>query len=416
MTVLLHIIERHADELASLWDLRQRLATAHHFSFRELWVMDRRLEANVEGLALAREEAWPICRQQLGLETAGDVFTHAIVAFHAGRMDWLTEVLEAAKDSPRAWRGLVGALGWIALPSVKPLLSFLLAASDPHQRRLGLAAAAAHRYDAGEPLRNALEDSASSVRAEALRAAGELGLGMLDPVLRSHAHDPDPQCRFWAAWSASILARNSEALQVLVDEIEAAGPLSEEAVGVVARRFSLDGAQRWLQRPDAAPPDLRVRLLAAGARGSPELVSWLIAHMDAPDTARLAGASFAAITGVVLDRDGLEGERPESVSAGPNEDPADENVEMDADGDLPWPSAQKVRAFWNAYAARFVSGERYLLGAPITAPGCMALLRSGRQEQRAAAAMELALLQASPLFPVTAPAFRQSALLASTSA
>jgi hypothetical protein len=57
--------------------------------------------------------------------------------------------------------------------------------------------------------------------------------------------------------------------------------------------------------------------------------------------------------------------------------------------------------------------SRYLLGRPITIESLRQALKIGYQRQRAAAAIELALLNpGKPLFEVRAPAHRQQRLLA----
>ncbi|HZU36110.1 MAG TPA: hypothetical protein VFA18_09385, partial [Gemmataceae bacterium] len=93
---------------------------------------------------------------------------------------------------------------------------------------------------------------------------------------------------------------------------------------------------------------------------------------------------------------------------GPTEDPADENVAMDADDNLPWPNPPAIEKWWKANQAGFARGTRHLLGKPLTPEWLQHVLRTGRQRQRAAAALELAGLQPERgLFEVRAPGFRQ---------
>jgi uncharacterized protein (TIGR02270 family) len=123
------------------------------------------------------------------------------------------------------------------------------------------------------------------------------------------------------------------------------------------------------------------------------------------------------ITGVDLAYEDLEGEWPEGFEAGPTEEPEDDNVEMDADEDLPWPAPELIRKWWDDNKDRFRPGRRYLCGAPITAEQCWNVLRTGYQRQRIAAALELALMRPdAPLFETRAPGFRQQRLLAANRA
>ncbi|MCI5164482.1 MAG: hypothetical protein D3917_21205 [Candidatus Electrothrix sp. AX5] len=147
----------------------------------------------------------------------------------------------------------------------------------------------------------------------------------------------------------------------------------------------------------------------AGVLGDPVAVPWLIEIMAVPELARVAGEAFSMITGLDLAYEDLEGEWPEGFAAGPTEDPEDEDVDLDSDEDLPWPAPALITGWWEANKGKFSNGTRYLAGQPIAPAHLSQVLVSGFQRQRAAAAMELALLKPEqPLFEVRAPGFRQA--------
>jgi uncharacterized protein (TIGR02270 family) len=107
-----------------------------------------------------------------------------------------------------------------------------------------------------------------------------------------------------------------------------------------------------------------------------------------------------------------KGEGPEGFTVGPTEAPEDRNVDMDPDEDLPWPKPEAIHTWWQRYQGQFRPGTRYLLGKPMSPDSLQDVLRNGRQRQRAAAALELALQQpGQPLFEIRAPGFRQQQLL-----
>src|SRR5262249_51964936 len=111
--------------------------------------------------------------------------------------------------------------------------------------------------------------------------------------------------------------------------------------------------------------------------------------------------------------DKLEGPKPDGFEAGPNEDPEDDNVALDPDDDLPWPDPALVKKWWESRRGSFSKDTRYLLGQPITAESLRQSLKTAYQRQRAAAALELALLKPGrPLFEVRAAGYRQQQLLA----
>ena len=115
------------------------------------------------------------------------------------------------------------------------------------------------------------------------------------------------------------------------------------------------------------------------------------------------------ITGVDIEFIDLDGDKPEGFEAGPTENPEEEDVSMDPDLNLPWPDAGKVSAWWKENSGSFKPGVRHLLGKPITAESAREALQTGRQRHRAAAALELALMDpGKPLVEVRAPGYRQS--------
>jgi uncharacterized protein (TIGR02270 family) len=151
----------------------------------------------------------------------------------------------------------------------------------------------------------------------------------------------------------------------------------------------------------------------AGLIGDPTYVPWLMKHMADDKLARLAGESFSLITGADLALLDLERPPPEDLQSGPNDDPNDANVDMDQGDDLPWPDLERIERWWAQNSARFVAGQRYFVGAPVTREQGIEVLRTGYQRQRILAAQHLCLLEpGSVLFEWRAPAWRQSQVLA----
>ena len=172
--------------------------------------------------------------------------------------------------------------------------------------------------------------------------------------------------------------------------------------------MSLSWQKELAQNPDT----IRLGAIGAGVIGDPLLIPWLVEQMKIPPLARVAGEAFTMITGVDIAYENLEGKWPEGFEAGPTENPEDEDVEMDPDEDLPWPNPELIQGWWGKNKGRFRSGTRYLLDKPIAVEQCQHVLRYGYQRQRAAAAIELAMLQpGQPLFEVRAPGFRQQQML-----
>jgi len=171
-------------------------------------------------------------------------------------------------------------------------------------------------------------------------------------------------------------------------------------------------SKSWQQQLARNPQTARLSVIASGIIGDPANIPWLIEQMSNAPLARVAGEAFTMITGIDLAYDDLDTDKPEGFESGPTEDPNDDNVEMDPDERLPWPDAHLIADWWEKHAAQFQPGVRHLLGEPITPDWMQQVLRIGRQRQRAASALELAIMRpGEPLFEVRAPGFRQQEVL-----
>jgi len=260
-------------------------------------------------------------------------------------------------------------------------------------------------------LLDALVKTDPLLRARALKAVGELGRRDLLPMLKEHIYGQDDDSQFYAAWSAALLG-DTASVGVLCEIALNGGPRAEQACATALRQMNLSEAQAWLRDLPDDPGCHRLAAIGAGVIGDPVLIPWLIQLMEISELARVAGESFTMITGIDIAYEDLEGEWPEGFEAGPTESPEDEDVELDPDEDLPWPEPELIIDWWANNKGQFRDGTRYLIGQPISAEHCQQVLRSGFQRQRAAAAIELAMMQpGQPLFEVRAPGFRQQKLL-----
>jgi uncharacterized protein (TIGR02270 family) len=411
--VIESIVSRHAEEAAFLWLLRGRAVRAPHYSLAQLAELDERVEAHLDGLRVAGDFGWGLCRAGLEEGLPGDLFAAAVLAFESGADDRINLVLEKGPTAPRRVQAVVSALGWVPYERARGVIDRLAGAGPVPLRYAGIAAAAAHRRPLAFPLGRALRGD-PWLDARIFRAIGELGATDVGTVILQGLKSADEACRFWAAWSGVLVCNEPAALDALLAFAEAAGPFAAMAAGTAARRLPSKAARRWVERLAAESRPLRTAVIAAGAAGDPGAVPWLMEQMKATPLARIAGEAFSRITGADLAAEHLDGPPPEKVETGPNDNPEDENVAMDEDDRLPWPHPDVVLAWWQANQKRFTPGTRYLLGRPITPDSLQHALVAGYQRQRAAAALELALLQPGrPLFEVRAPGFRQQQLLAS---
>jgi len=412
--VIPHIIDQHAEEAAFLWLLRHAAVDEPHYDLKDLANLDERVEAHIDGLRIAGDYGWDICEKNLEFKEAGEVFAAAVLALEGDSAEKLNIVYRVVESELETVTGMISALGWVEPVELAGKVSGLLASADPLWRRVGIAACAIHRVDPKSHLNSAFDDADLQLQARALRAAGEIGrLDLLPKLLQKLTHE-NVAIRFWAAWSSLLLGDRQQAVTVLQETALEATPLQPRAVASVVRILNSQLVKILLGKLAQKDGSLRIGITGAGMCGDPVYIPWLIKQMENPEQARVAGEAFSLITGIDIAYDDLEAEEaPENFSAGPTEDSGDENVALDQDEDLAWPAVKLINEWWKKNKLSFTSGQRYLLGKPVSVEQCNHVLRAGKQRQRHAAAVELALMQpASGLFETRAVGRRQQKMLA----
>ncbi len=405
------VVAQHAEEAAFLWLLRNQASRAPHYELAELAELDERVEAHLDGLRIAGQPGWELAVDELAWEEPGELFVVASLAIESEDAARWQRVLDAVASAPALFDGLVSALAFSEHTRVPALVRELHASEEAWQRHAGITAAALRREDPGPALSAALAAEGGRHRARALRAAGELGRADLAGACLEQVEDKDACCRFWAAWSATLLG-SERALGVLERIAENEERYAEEAAELAALRMPLDEASAWRAALAATPGRERVALTVAGAAGDPAALPWLLECCSDDTLAQAAGQAWTRITGVRLDDEDLDRDRPEAASAGPSESPEDEEVALDPNEDLPCPDGAALERWWREHGAALPAGERHLLGQPVSRDGLENALVKGYQRERAHAALALALLAPdAPVFEVRARGSAQRRIL-----
>ncbi len=394
------IVAQHAEMAAHLWFLRDFAVHAAHYTGKDLKRLDGRLDAHLDGLRIAGHNGLRLCTEQMTPAEPGTFFATATMALEQNRNLFFELLAMAAQDVQLA-RPLVAALCWQDA-SAAPILAELMNSFEEIGRYVGLAATACLRLPMGSGLEKGLQDASPLVRARALRAVGEYGRVDLWHVLHRAFDEPDLLCRYYAAFSAALLGQQAgvQVLWELAQSAQLSQVRLERTVELVALCLSGEAAWRWHQEL-LQTGQIRLALWAARSILDPALVPWLLEQMEIPQHARLAGEAFCLLTGVDLARQDLETDAPAGFAAGPNDDPADEDVAMDPDEDLAWPSRERVERYWRQHGSPFRQGQRYLRGQEWAAETLKQVLRSGTQSQRRLAALALARI-APPLIEIRA--------------
>ena len=406
------VIEQHAEEASFLANLRDAAVHAPHYDLEQLGTLDNRLDAHLDGLRIASHDGLETLLSQLGPHTLGEMFACGVLAFESANGKVLLRLSEHLRSAVETERGYRMALGWLDWERVSPWIDRMLAAPEPLFRRLGLAACGMHRHDPGPALLGGLCDTDPSVLARAARTAGELRRRDLLPNIRAHCLHPDIATRFWANW-ATVQMGDQQALEPLRQFAEQPGEFQYRALCVLLAWQEREPSIAWIRQWVQDPRYRRLGIQALGLLGDPVCVPWLIQHMSDLPYARVAGEAFSLITGADLALLDLELQDLPDFEAGPNDNPADPNVAMDPDENLPWPAPQSIETWWQANGGQLQTGTRYLLGLAHSERTFEQVLVRGQQRQRIAAACGLARFRPNDvLFPTSAPTWRQKRLLA----
>jgi uncharacterized protein (TIGR02270 family) len=386
------VVSRHAEEAAFLWLRRERTAHAPNCKLSHLAALDERVEAHVDGLRAAGEVGWNYARQQLELEGHGEVFTAAVLAFESGSEEKIALVLERGAADPGTQHALASALAWATRATMESRVSRLLEGDSAEHRRIGMEAARLLRLDPGPGLAALLRDADPSLRASAARASGELGRMDLLQELGLILRDGDAACRFAAAWASAMLGIRSPMVLTTLREAALAMPeVSKLAAETLVACIDPGEALAWYGELRKEASRRRLAIQVAGCLGDPVLVEDLIEAMNDVTLSRVAGESFSRLTGVDLSFSDLDGDAPADYDDSAYDDPDDPQVELSYDHDLPWPARSSVETWWENRRADFTAGRRYLLGKPLGPQALHECLEKGKQPQRAAAALLLAL-------------------------
>lgn len=374
-----------------MWSYRDGAVLDPQYDLESLGALDERLEAHVDGLRLAGDAGWEICRDAIDDEEPGSLFAPAVLAVERRDLKGIAQVLDVGAGAPALARAIVSALGWVSFSRVRVILPGLLSHRvGPELRAIGIAACAVQRQDPGAALGYAVTSSDLRLKARALRAVGELGRADLLDEVRGALGSDDEACRFAAAWSAAVLG-DAGALRVLGALAHRGGPFAERACATAMRRMDPAVGSTWLRAIAGTPRGARVALAGAAALGDPALMPWILECMGAPALARAAGGAFTMITGVGIEEAKLRGAPPAGFRSGPSDDPEDADVAMDPDESLPWPDRGKIAVWWGSRGKELKRGTRYLLGRPMAVACLEEVLKRGNQPARAAAAVELAM-------------------------
>jgi len=388
------IYEQYVDEASFLWILRSVAIEQPHYTRTDVYELEQRIQAQLDGLMTSVEDAWEICLQALELEEPGEVFTSTVIAFRSHDSIKIQKALEAGLTSDETVKGLISAMGWLPGNLVHGWIKKFFTSKDLNHKYLAIAACSVRRENPAEYLNRILErddcKAHEKLYARSLRLIGELRRLDLMSSLTEGLQSDNEDIKFWAIWSSILLGNKAEVTK-LEPYILQSGPHQFNAINIAFRVMPIEQARELISKLSAAPDQIRTVIKATGVLGDPHAVNWLISLMTSPAVAKLSAEAMSLITGINLEEYGLILEASPGLEQQPNDEESDGDVALDEDENLPWPDANKVSQIWMNMGRNFIAGQRYFMGQAISQEILSNKVVNAYQRQRHAAAMELAL-------------------------
>jgi uncharacterized protein (TIGR02270 family) len=407
-SVIREIVTQHVEDVGALRRMR-RVRTDSSVTGRDaLRMLDDRLDAHLDALAVAAESGWKAASMQFGADDADTEFAACVIALESRDMQKLEHCLALAEAIPATNAAFSDALGWVSDKLLVGTAVGLLTHSSAYRRALGITAYMSHRIDPGAALKQAIEGMDERERRAAFCAAGELGRKDLLPQLLAALDNASKGVQFDACRAAVMLGDRTRSLSILRELALSDFVYRDEALTWACLVLSVEDAQALLSTIARAPEEGARLVKAVGLTGDPRYLDWLVHEMEAGLFARSAWHSFCLITGIDL-------HAPQfrlSMADAPDIQAAKELALADPEGsDVPLPRPDAVRSWLEAHRGHFKKGVRLFLGEPASAAVCNWALASGTQRVRHIAAHYCVLLSGGPSFDCNGPSWRQDRVL-----
>lgn len=384
------IFEQFSTDASFLWLLRSIAIEQPHNRTSDIFSLEQRIEAQLDGLMSSIDDGWAVCEEGLKHQEAGEVFTATVIAMRGRDVKKIQKAVEVGISSEECSKGLISAMGWLPDSLVIPWTQRFLNGKDMNHKLLGIATCSIRRQDPGELLNKLLQRDEckedENLYARSLRLIGELRRQDCMPALEESFSDERDSIRFWSNWSAILLGHNDRLKQLKAFVLDADSPFQNLAIQLCFRVLSVEQSRVWISALSKIDNQTRQVIIATGVLGDPHAVNWLITKMAEPKLAKVAGEAFSFITGADLDIKNLT---IEPALNHPLQD--DEDESLDEDEHLPYPDHTKVAALWRNHGQKFIIGRRYFIGQSISTDWLTSIIKNGTQRQRHAAAIELAL-------------------------
>lgn len=289
MRVYEGIVEEHLDEIGFLAAARRKLLFSHEIGERKLREHESRIEAHLDGLRWAADEARDAIEERFQSEEPWEVFAAAIAWLEVARPDGpaLIARLDSVPDEARpSW---VEALRWSERPLPEPER-----ATNDGTRAILVAVTPWRGVKAGAAIAAMAASDDAPVRRAAARALGLVGGSIAG--LERLCEDVNAEVRAVACWSRCLVDSVGAASWLRARLARNADPFLARALGFFGGRE--DVAALLDLESKAESPARAAALRALGDLGWCEALPRIAKAFEADDPVGQAAAdAWAVLTG-----------------------------------------------------------------------------------------------------------------------
>lgn len=355
------LLRVHAEDAAHFLHLRRLRTEAPNVRLTDIYDADQRLRAHLNFLKICGA---PARETTLSLLTDapdyGEAVVHAFVLLQSGETDVAGPVVALVEDRDIAIDAVAAAFGFCAKDIHRQYLGGWIQSKDPVLVAIALQAAISFRLNLRDLLPPLFANADPGVRARAFDYAGVMGLIAHGPVVEAAAtDDKDPGAAFAARVAGCRIASGATAEALVLSIGPDLGPdRCRVAIETGFLGLGQDRARDIVRTLLAAEDTRRWGVLGLGVIGARRTIEFLIAEMQRPDMARIAGWAFSLMTGANVAEDDLELDVFPEDAENPVIEPS--TLETFLEDSLPWPDPARVQA-WMAENGDRLSPEHPLL-------------------------------------------------------
>ena len=386
---------------ARLLLLRKSAVVSPRHNLESLCRLDGRIEASLAGVLEFSAIEIESRLSALSPQASGVLALRAFYWANCGKPSTLADLAEeaAATGGGKAREEFLTAIEWSGCETAHKIGNWLIGSSSPGLRELGLCAYTLHQIVHEEKIKAALAHEHPGFRGTGIDAVGNLGLAHLAERLTEHLGAEDKTLRLKSCLALARFEHSERCLETLHAVVREAGPYASDAAFWLGAILPGTAWYDWMKEATRRPASLPLAFVSAIGQGDVRIAGWLLHKMGQAQFAALSCEAFSTLTGLDIEKAGLKAKSATSQA-------------QLAGGELPVPDAERVGQWWKANEARFSPHERWFMGEPVCLRGLHQALVNGNQKQRHWAGLLLGRVSPDkPLFPVTAPGYRQKKLL-----